>query len=396
MAVVRARLSSAACVLASATPSLESTTNAATGRYAALHLPARHGGGGPARCRADRPAPQPARTGAAFLSPPLVDAVTATLARGGTGHAVPEPPRLCTHDAVPCLRPPHALPQLHRPGWSNTAPSAACNATIAAMSNRPPEACPQCGATHSTVPIGPGVERVLEEATALWPEARRLVMASDTIPGPAAAAAAAAQSIQQRGGGPDHRHADRRQGAGTSPHLTLVGVVDADLGLAGGDLRAAERTFQLLHQVAGRAAVRNIAATSCCNPSPPNIRSCRALISGDVGRLHGRRGPTTAAPGHWPPFGRLAALVVSSEDERAADRDRPRPRPHRAGAGRGWRCSGPHPRHSPSCAAGTAAGCCSRRGATSRCSRCCRPGSPRRRCPAMSGCRWMWDPVGFL
>ncbi len=114
-----------------------------------------------------------------------------------------------------------------------------------------PPACPSCGAEHSLVPIGPGVERITEEAAALFPDARMLVMASDTMPGPHAAAEAAARI--------EAREVDLIIGTQIVakgwhfPHLTLVGVVDADLGLAGGDLRAAERTVQLLHQVAGRA-----------------------------------------------------------------------------------------------------------------------------------------------
>ena len=114
-----------------------------------------------------------------------------------------------------------------------------------------PPACPSCGAEHSLTPVGPGVERITEEARALFPEARRLVMASDTLPGPHASAEAA-RAIAAR-------EVDLIIGTQIVakgwhfPHLTLVGVVDADLGLAGGDLRAAERTVQLLHQVAGRA-----------------------------------------------------------------------------------------------------------------------------------------------
>jgi primosomal protein N' (replication factor Y) len=103
------------------------------------------------------------------------------------------------------------------------------------------------------------------------------------------------------------------------PHLTLVGVVDADLGLAGGDLRAAERTLQLLHQVSGRAGRAEAPGRVLLQTFNPDHPVMRALVSGDLEAFMaeeaaGRR------PGHWPPFGRLAALVVSSEDEREADR----------------------------------------------------------------------------
>ena len=315
MAVVRARLSSAACVLASATPSLESTINAETGRYAAVHLPARHGGADlPDVALVDLRRTPPER--GRFLSPPLVEAVTATLARGEQamlflnrrGYAPMTLCRSCGHR----LRCPNCTAWLVEHRAQRRLQCHHCGHVEA-----PPEACPQCGAAHSTVPIGPGVERVLEEATDLWPEARRLVMASDTIPGPAAAAAAA-QAIQRR-------EVDLIIGTQIVakgwhfPHLTLVGVVDADLGLAGGDLRAAERTFQLLHQVAGRAGREEHRGHVLLQSFAPEHPVMQALVSGDLDAFMAAEADDRR-PGHWPPFGRLAALIVSSEDERAADR----------------------------------------------------------------------------
>ncbi|MBW6396432.1 primosomal protein N' [Roseomonas sp. HJA6] len=315
MAVVRARLSSAACVLASATPSLESTTNAATGRYASVHLPARHGGAEmPDVALIDLRRTPPER--GHFLSPPLVEAVTQTLARGEQamlflnrrGYAPMTLCRACGHR----LRCPNCTAWLVEHRAARRLQCHHCGHVEA-----PPEACPNCGAPHSTVPIGPGVERVLEEATALWPEARRLVMASDTIPGPAAAAAAA-QAIQ-------NREVDLIIGTQIVakgwhfPHLTLVGVVDADLGLAGGDLRASERTFQLLHQVAGRAGREEHRGRVLLQSFAPEHPVMQALVSGDLDAFMEAEA-NDRRPGHWPPFGRLAALIVSSEDERAAER----------------------------------------------------------------------------
>jgi primosomal protein N' (replication factor Y) len=315
MAVVRARLCEAACVLASATPSLESVTNAETGRYAALHLPARHGG-------ADMPDVElvdlrrtPPERGR-FLSPPLVEAVSATLARGEQamlflnrrGYAPMTLCRACGHR----LRCPNCTAWLVEHRAQRRLQCHHCGHVEA-----PPEACPQCGAAHATVPIGPGVERVLEEAASLWPEARRLVMASDTIPGPAASAAAA-QSIQDRA--VDLVIGTQIVAKGWHfPHLTLVGVVDADLGLAGGDLRAAERTFQLLHQVAGRAGREEHRGRVLLQSFAPEHQVMQALVSGDLDAFMAAEADARR-PGHWPPFGRLAALIVSSEDERAADR----------------------------------------------------------------------------
>ena len=315
MAVVRARLSAAACVLASATPSLESTTNAATGRYATVHLPARHGGADmPEVALIDLRRTPPER--GRFLSPPLVAAVTETLARGEQamlflnrrGYAPMTLCRACGHR----MRCPNCTAWLVEHRAQRRLQCHHCGHVEA-----PPEVCPECGAAHSTVPIGPGVERVLEEATTLWPDARRLVMASDTIPGPAAAAAAA-QAIQRR-------EVDLIIGTQIVakgwhfPHLTLVGVVDADLGLAGGDLRAAERTVQLLHQVAGRAGREEHHGRVLLQSFAPEHPVMQALVSGDLDAFMAAEADDRR-PGHWPPFGRLAALIVSAEDERAADR----------------------------------------------------------------------------
>ena len=190
------------------------------------------------------------------------------------------------------------------------------------------------------MPVGPGVERITEEAAALFPDARRLVMASDTLPGPRAAAEAA-RAIEAR-------EVDLIIGTQIVakgwhfPHLTLVGVVDADLGLAGGDLRAAERTVQLLHQVAGRAGRAEA-------PGRVLLQTLLARASGDAGadrgrpgRVHGARRRRMRRPGHWPPYGRLAALIVSAEDERGGGRTGARPWAAAPG-GEGVQVLGPAP-----------------------------------------------------
>ncbi|BDG70941.1 primosomal protein N' [Roseomonas fluvialis] len=315
MAVVRARLCSAACVLASATPSLESSVNAQTGRYAALHLPARHGGAAlPSVSLVDMRATPPER--GRFISPPLVQAVTDTLARGEQamlflnrrGYAPMTLCRSCGHR----LRCPNCTAWLVEHRAARRLQCHHCGHVEGI-----PEACPECGTPHSTVPIGPGVERVLEEASAIWPDARRLVMASDTIPGPAAAAAAA-KSIQDRA--VDLVIGTQIVAKGWHfPHLTLVGVVDADLGLAGGDLRAAERTFQLLHQVAGRAGREERPGRVLLQSFAPEHPVMQALVADDLEAFMAAEADARR-PGHWPPFGRLAALIVSAEEERAADR----------------------------------------------------------------------------
>ncbi|WP_149536106.1 primosomal protein N' [Siccirubricoccus phaeus] len=315
MAVVRARLAGAACVLVSATPSLESLTNARTGRYHALHLPRRHGGATlPEVGMIDLREHPPER--GRFLSPPLIAAVGAALERGEQamlflnrrGYA---PLTLCRHCGHR-MRCPNCTAWLVEHRAQRRLQCHHCG-----HAESPPAECPECGSANSLTAIGPGVERVLEEVTDLWPESRRIVMASDTMPGPAAAAAAA-QAIQDRA--VDLIIGTQIVAKGWHfPHLTLVGVVDADLGLAGGDLRAAERTVQLLHQVAGRAGRAEAPGQVLLQSYSPEHPVMQALVSGDLDAFMAAEA-NIRRPGHWPPFGRLAALIVSSEDEREADR----------------------------------------------------------------------------
>ncbi|MGG5810667.1 primosomal protein N' [Falsiroseomonas sp. CW058] len=315
MAVVRARLANAACILVSATPSLETLTNAEQGRYDHLHLSERHGSAGMPAVEAIDLRRHPPERGR-FLSPPLIEAVQETLARGEQamlflnrrGYAPLTLCRACGHR----MRCPNCTAWLVEHRAQRRLQCHHCG-----HAEPIPPTCPECNAPGTLTPVGPGVERVVEEATALFPDARRIVMASDTIPGPAAAAAAA-EAIAAR-------QVDLIVGTQIVakgwhfPHLTLVGVVDADLGLAGGDLRAAERTLQLLHQVSGRAGRAEAPGRVLLQSFAPDHPVMHALVSGDVAAFMaeeaaGRR------PGHWPPFGRLAALIVSSEDEREADR----------------------------------------------------------------------------
>ena len=315
MAVVRARLAGAACVLVSATPSLETLNNVEAGRYAALDLPRRHGGAGlPSVETIDLRLKPPER--GRFISPVLVEAVTETLARGEQamlflnrrGYA---PLTLCRHCGHR-MRCPNCTAWLVEHRAQRRLQCHHCGHAEA-----PPAECPECATPNCLTPVGPGVERIQEEAALLWPDARRLVMASDTMPGPAAAAEAA-RAIQER-------EVDLIIGTQIVakgwhfPHLTLVGVVDADLGLAGGDLRAAERTVQLLHQVAGRAGRAEAPGRVLLQSFSPEHPVMEALVSGDLHAFMAEEA-NTRRPGGWPPFGRLAALIVSAEEEREADR----------------------------------------------------------------------------
>jgi primosomal protein N' (replication factor Y) len=314
MAVVRARLCAAPAVLVSATPSLETLANVEAGRYRRLSLPNRHGGALlPDVTSIDLRLSPPER--GRFLAPPLIEAVRSTLARGEQvmlflnrrGYAPLTLCRRCGHR----LQCPNCTAWLVEHRTRRTLQCHHCGHMVPI-----PIECPACGAADSLTPVGPGVERITEEAAALFTDARRLVMASDTITGPHAAAAAA-RMIAAR---------EVELIIGTQivakgwhfPHLTLVGVVDADLGLAGGDLRAAERTVQLLHQVAGRAGRAEAPGRVLLQTFSPDHPVMQALVRGDLAAFMAQEA-AQRRPGHWPPFGRLAALIVSADTPAAAD-----------------------------------------------------------------------------
>jgi primosomal protein N' (replication factor Y) len=178
-----------------------------------------------------------------------------------------------------------------------------------------PPACPACGAEDSLVACGPGVERIAEEVARTWPEARVALVTSDTINSPARAAALVAAV--------EGREIDVLIGTQMVtkgyhfPDLTLVGVVDADLGLAGGDLRAGERTFAQIAQVAGRAGRGEKPGRVLIQTHQPQARLMRALVAGDPRAFYDAETEARRDLG-LPPFGRLAAIIVSSEEAAAA------------------------------------------------------------------------------
>jgi len=314
MAVVRARLSSAPCILVSATPSLETVENAVSGRYARLDLPARHGGAVmPTVAVVDLREHPPER--GKFLSPVLLGAVRETLARGEQamlflnrrGYA---PLTLCRHcgHRMAC---PNCTAWLVEHRNHQRLACHHCGHTIPL-----PEKCPSCVAVRSFAAVGPGVERIAEETAEAFGAARILVMASDLIAGPKEAAAAAARIVNRE---IDIIIGTQMVAKGWHfPGLTLVGVVDADLGLAGGDLRAGEHTVQMLHQVAGRAGRADAPGSVLLQSFAPEHPVIAALLSGDLAAFMAQEA-RERRPGHWPPFGRLAALIVSATDERQAD-----------------------------------------------------------------------------
>src|SRR5215510_2083105 len=310
MAVVRGSIAKIPVVLASATPSVESEVNARRGRYRHLHLPERFGGARlPSIEAIDMRREGPPR--GRFISPRLAEAVAVSLTRGE-----------------------QALLFLNRRGYAPLTLCRACGFRLhcpncdawlvdhrfkrrlvchhCGYSIPPPAECPNCHATESFAAVGPGVERLETEAAELFPQARILVLSSDLV-----------ESVERLRQELDDVAAGRFDLViGTQlvakghhfPKLNLVGIVDADLGLGNGDPRAAERTFQLLHQVVGRAGREEGRGVGYLQTHQPEHPVMRALIAADRDAFYASeielREKTL-----YPPFGRLASLVISGGDK---------------------------------------------------------------------------------
>lgn len=315
LAVARARIEGAAVVLASATPSLETLWNARIGRYGWLRLGARHGTAvlpdiALLDLRETPPDPQ------TWLSQPLREAIGETLAKGEQtllflnrrGYAPVVLCRACGHR----LTAPDTDSWLVEHRYTGRL---VCHLTGFSMVR--PKHCPSCGAEDTLVPVGPGVERVEEEVRQLFPQARTAVFSSDTAPD-----ARSARALIQRmtDGDIDILVATQAAAKGHNfPRLTLVGVVDADLGLRGGDLRAAERTYQLLAQATGRAGRADRPGRALLQTWTPEHPVLQALAAGDRDAFAEAEMAEREA-GSLPPYGRLAALILSSENATAVEK----------------------------------------------------------------------------
>jgi primosomal protein N' (replication factor Y) len=314
LAVARGRIEDALVVLASATPSLETLRNAETGRYRWLKLSARHGTARLPDIELIDLRETPPEAGR-WLSPPLVTAMRETWARGE-----------------------QTLLFLNRRGYAPLVLCRACGERMTApdtdswlvehrytgrlvchltgFSMPKPAACPHCGAKESLVSIGPGVERVEEEARALFPEARIAVFSSDTV----FDAREARRLVETMAAGEiDILVATQAAAKGHNfPNLTLVGVVDADLGLRGGDLRAAERTYQLLAQATGRAGRKDRPGRALLQTYAPEHAVMQALKAQDRDAFVAAEMGERELAG-LPPFGRLAAVIASGPDAAQLD-----------------------------------------------------------------------------
>ncbi|MDV7142879.1 primosomal protein N' [Tropicimonas sp. TH_r6] len=310
MAVLRASLCDAQVVLASATPSLESWANAEAGKYVRLDLGARFGEAQMPEMRAIDLRAEKLPSGR-WISSTLEAAVNARIEAGEQsllflnrrGYAPVTVCRACGHqigcDFCDARMVEHRFQKrlvCHQCGESKPMP----------------EACPSCEVEGRLAPVGPGVERLAEEVVARFPEARVAVLSSDLF-GSARALKAKIEEIA--GGGADIVIGTQLVAKGHNfPLLTLVGVIDADLGLQGTDLRAAERTFQLVRQVAGRAGRvagrQGVALLQSHQPEHPVIR---AILSGDEEGFWKAEADQRQAVG-MPPYGRLAGIILSSQE----------------------------------------------------------------------------------
>jgi primosomal protein N' (replication factor Y) (superfamily II helicase) len=309
MAVVRAHIAKFPVVLASATPSIETEVNARRGRYRRLALPERFGGQhlpGVEAIDLTREGPPRGR----YIAPRLAAAVKTALERGQ-----------------------QALLFLNRRGYAPLTLCRACGFRFACPNcdawlvdhrfkrqlachhcgffTPRPATCPKCLASDQFVACGPGVERLEEEAAALFPQRRIMVLSSDLI--------ATADRMREEFKEIEDGHVDIVIGTQLVakghhfPKLNLVGIIDADLGLSNGDPRACERTFQLLHQVAGRAGRESGRGYGFLQTHQPNHPVMRALIACDREAFYASEIEARERT-HYPPFGRLASIVVSGPD----------------------------------------------------------------------------------
>ncbi|TQS73839.1 primosomal protein N' [Rhodobacteraceae bacterium] len=309
MAVLRASICGAQVVLASATPSLETWANAESGKYARLNLNARYGVSEMPQMQSIDMRDESIESNH-WIGPTLVGEVTKRIQRGEQamlflnrrGYAPVTICRACGHQ-IGCD---HCDARMVEHRFQKQLVCHQCGET------KPiPTTCPSCKVEGKLAPVGPGVERLAEEVRERFPDSRLAVLSSDLF----ASARALKETIAQiAGGGADIIIGTQIVAKGHNfPNLTLVGVIDADLGLQGSDLRAAERTFQLMRQVAGRAGraeAKGIALLQSYQPEHPVIR---AILGGDE-EAFWRAEAAQRQSQSVPPYGRMAGIILSGPD----------------------------------------------------------------------------------
>ncbi len=313
VAVMRAKFEQIPVILASATPALESMQLAEAGVYTKIDLPDRFGGATLPEIKIiDLRKDIPER--GHWLAPLLVKEMQQRLERGEQsllflnrrGYA---PLTLCRNCGFR-FKCPHCSAWLIEHRLSRRLTCHHCG-----FEHGVPETCPECGTGDCLVACGPGVERIADEVRELMPEARIAVVTSDTINSPA--------KIAEFVEAAENKLIDVIVGTQLVtkgyhfPELTLVGVVDADMGLEGGDLRAGERSYQQIAQVAGRAGRGEKPGEVLIQTRHPEAPVIQALASGDRDAFYAAEAESRR-DAMAPPFGRWAAIIISSEDEAEA------------------------------------------------------------------------------
>lgn len=309
MAVLRASLNDAQIILASATPSLESWANADLGKYKRITLTSRFGEAVMPEMNAIDMRNEQVPSGR-WISNSLRTAITERIEKGEQslvflnrrGYAPLTICRACGHQ-IACD---HCDARMVEHRFLKRLMCHQCGET------KPmPDACPSCQVEGKLNPVGPGVERMAEEVTELFPDARVAVLSSDLF----GSARALKEKIEEIASGEaDIIIGTQLVAKGHNfPLLTLVGVIDADLGLQGSDLRAAERTFQLMRQVAGRAGRAAKAGTALLQTYQPEHHVIRAILSGDEEQFWEAEAAERRTAG-VPPYGRMAGIVISGPE----------------------------------------------------------------------------------
>ena len=309
VAVMRGLIEKFPVILASATPAIETRHQVELGRYAEIRLPSRYGGAEMPDIHGINLLTDPPERGR-WIAPPLVKAIDETMAKGEQsllflnrrGYA---PLTLCRHCGYR-FQCPNCTAWMVEHRLTHRLACHHCGHVIPA-----PRRCPECKEEDSLVACGPGVERIADEVKALWPDARTAIATSDTLWSPARAADFV-KSVEA--GDVDIIIGTQLVTKGYHfPNLTLVGVIDADLGLEGGDLRAAERTFQQVMQVAGRAGRGEKPGRVFIQTRMPESEVIQALVDADPERFYAVE-TENRRRANAPPFGRFAAIIISSED----------------------------------------------------------------------------------
>ena len=318
MAIYKAIRSSVPIVLASATPSLETYHNMKIGKYIHLTLPKRATGAAlPDIKLIDLKANTPER--GKWISSVLTNEIKSKLDNreqsllflNRRGYA---PLTICNScgNKIKCVNCETWLVE-HRS--QNTLVCHHCGYT-----KRISNTCDICGAEGQIKACGPGVERIEEEINQLFPEAKLTVLSSDTMK----SQKTLVKTLEKiKNNKVDIIIGTQMIAKGHDfPYLKLVGIIDSDVGLSGGDLRASERSFQLLQQVSGRSGRHSIdeldkgvVFLQTYDNENPIIRAIAKNNRDDFfeKELSSRKNA------NMPPFGRLAAIILSSKYERKLD-----------------------------------------------------------------------------